>query len=158
MLKKYLYVVSTIVLLSCFQISLADSGTYKLTTYGKTFDITYKLDGSVISMGIDQESTSLLIGTTNVSDTVFEIGFSSELLSATNGEFIVLVDGLETDYTILYNNGNPTIMVPIETDTEEVEVIGTSAIPEFPLGVMAVMGTVTCLGLVLCKTSSVFKW
>lgn len=143
--------------LSWLQISFADSGTYKLVVDGKTFDIKYKLDGNVIAMEVDQESTSLLVGTADVTDSVFEIGFSSKVLSATNGEFIVLVDGLETDYSISYNNGDPTITFPIESGSEEVEIIGTSIIPEFPLGAVAVMGIVSSIALILSRAKSVFR-
>lgn len=143
--------------LSWLQISFADSGTYKLVVDGKTFDIKYKLDGNVIAMKVDQESTSLLVGTTDVTDSMFEIGFSSKVLSATNGEFIVLVDGLETDYSISYNNGDPTITFLIESGSEEVEIIGTGVIPEFPLGAVAVMGIISSIVLILSRAKSVFR-
>ncbi|MFN3654936.1 MAG: hypothetical protein ACK4TO_06370 [Candidatus Nitrosotenuis sp.] len=156
-MKKYLYALVSIMVLSWFQISFADSDTYKLVVDGKTFDIRYKLDGNVIAMEADQESTSLLVGTADVTDSMFEIGFSSEVLSATNGEFIVLVDGLETDYTISYSNGDPTMTFPIKSGSEEVEIIGTSVIPEFPLEAVAVMGIVSSIALILSRTKSVFK-
>lgn len=143
--------------LSWFQISFADFGTYKLVVDGKTFDIKYRLDGSIIAMEVDQESTSLLVGTADVTDSMFEIGFSSKVLSATNGEFIVLVDGLETDYNISYNNGDPTLTFPIESGSEEVEIIGTNVIPEFPLGAVAVMGIVSSVALILFRAKSVFR-
>jgi hypothetical protein len=157
MLKRYLYVLMAIMILSWFQISFADSGIYKLVVEGKTFDIKYKFDGNVIAMEVDQESTSLLIGTADVTNSMFEIGFSSKLLSATNGEFIVLVDGLETDYSISYSNGDPTMTFPIESGSEEVEIVGTNIIPEFPLGAVAVMGIVSSIALILSRTKSVFR-
>ncbi|HXG73525.1 MAG TPA: hypothetical protein VNK44_01715 [Candidatus Nitrosotenuis sp.] len=150
-MKKYLYAAVAVVAFSWFQTTIADSGTYQLVVDKKTYDVTYKLDGSIIAMGIDQQSTSLLIGTVDVTDSIFEIEFASEVLSATNGEFIVLVDGLETDYDISYNDGNPKITFPIESGTEEIEIIGTSVIPEFPLGVLAVMGIVTFVALILSR-------
>ncbi|MEW6588206.1 MAG: hypothetical protein AB1299_03465 [Thermoproteota archaeon] len=156
-MKRYLYVLMAIMILSWFQISFADSGIYKLVVEGKTFDIKYKFDGNVIAMEVDQESTSLLIGTADVTNSMFEIGFSSKLLSATNGEFIVLVDGLETDYSISYSNGDPTMTFPIESGSEEVEIVGTNIIPEFPLGAVAVMGIVSSIALILSRTKSVFR-
>ncbi|MEM3065278.1 MAG: hypothetical protein QW177_07890 [Candidatus Nitrosotenuis sp.] len=153
-MKKYLYAAVAVVAFSWFQTTIADSGTYQLVVDGKTYDVTYKLGGSIIAMEIDQQSTSLLIGTVDVTDSIFEIEFASEVLSATNGEFIVLVDGLETDYDISYSDGNPKITFPIESGTEEIEIIGTSVIPEFPLGVLAVMGIVTFVALIFSRMTS----
>jgi hypothetical protein len=137
---------------SITSISFADSGTYTLDVEDKTFDVAYNLDGEVLAMDVDQESTSLLIGITNAEDSVLEVGFSSVLLSANDGEFIVLVDGLETDYTATYEGENPTLSIPIEAGTEEVEIIGTSVIPEFPFSAIAVMGAVSAMILVLSRT------
>ncbi|MFY9301006.1 MAG: hypothetical protein WAO91_07445 [Candidatus Nitrosotenuis sp.] len=156
-MKNQICIIAAIVALSMIQMSSADSGTYELDIDGKTFDVTYGLDGEVIAMQVDQESTSLLVGTTNVEDSTFEIGFSSELLSATNGEFIVLVDGLETDYTISYNDGKPTITFPIEAGSEEIEIIGTSVIPEFPFGAIAVMGAVSAMVLVFSRAKTLLR-
>ncbi|MEM4378483.1 MAG: hypothetical protein QXX85_05820 [Candidatus Nitrosotenuis sp.] len=156
-MKRHLYAIVAIVVLSWFQISFAESDIYKLVVDEKTFDIKYNFDGSVIAINVDQESTSLLVATTDVSDSMFEIGFPSEVLSATNGEFIVLVDGLETDYVISHSNGNTTIMFPIETGSEEVEIIGTNIIPEFPLGVIVTMGIISSIVLILSRTKSIFR-
>jgi hypothetical protein len=156
-LKNQLCVIASVIAFSMVQMSFADSGTYELDIDGKTFDVVYDLDGELIAMQVDQESTSLLIGTTNVEDSTFEIGFPSELLSATNGEFIVLVDGLETDYTVSYNGEEPTITFPIEAGSEEIEIIGTSVVPEFPLGAMAVMGAVSTMVLVFSRAKTVLR-
>lgn len=156
-LKNQICVIATIVAFSMVQMSFADSGTYELDIDGKTFDVTYGLDGEIIEMQVDQESTSLLVGITNVEDSTFEIGFPSELLSATNGEFIVLVDGLEIDYTVSYSGKEPTITFPIEAGSEEIEIIGTSVIPEFPLGAMAVMGAVSAMVLVFSRAKTVLR-
>jgi hypothetical protein len=87
-----------------------------------------------------------------VQESTLKISFPSELLAAENAEFVVLVDGLETDYAITYANNNPTIMVQIPEATEEIEIIGTTVVPEFPLGVLAIMGIVSAMALVFSKT------
>ena len=138
--------------ISAAPISFADSGTYQIEADGKTFDVSYSFDGELVAMDVDTESTSLLVGTQNVQESTFEISFSSELLAANNAQFVVLVDGLETDYSVSYNGNDPTITVPIPTDAEEIEIIGTSVIPEFPLGVLAIMGMISALGLILSKS------
>ena len=143
---------ASIAILSVIPLSFADQGIYEVEVDGETFDVSYSLDGELVAIDVDQESTSLLIGTTNVEDSTFEIGFQSDLLSAENGDFIILVDGLETDYTVTYDGGNPRITFPIEADSEEIEIIGTSVIPEFPLGALAIMGAVSTMTIIFSKT------
>jgi hypothetical protein len=150
-LKRYITIFASIAILSMIPLSFADQGTYKLEVDEKTFDVPYSFDGELIAMDVDQESTSLLIGTQNVEDSFFEVSFSSELLSAQNAEFVVLVDGLETDYTISYDGNNPALTFPIPADSEEVEIIGTSVIPEFPLGALAIMGAVSATAIILTR-------
>ena len=43
-------------------------------------------------------------------------------------------------------------MVQIPEATEEIEIIGTTVVPEFPLGVLAIMGIVSAMALVFSKT------
>ena len=134
----------------------ADQETYKLKVDGKEFDVSYSMDGELIQVSIDQESTSLLVGITNVKDSIFTIEFPSDLLSAQNSEFVVLVDGLETDYTITHGD-NPTISFPIPADSEEIEIIGTSVIPEFPLGALATMAIVSIIAIIFSKTKTLSR-
>ncbi len=145
-------IIISIAILSMIPLSLAaDQGTHKLEADGKTFDVSYSFDGELVAMTVDQESTSLLVGTQNVEDSFFEISFSSELLSAKNAEFVVLVDGLETDYTVTYDGNNPTLTFPIPADSEEIEIIGTGVIPEFPLGALVIMGAVSTMAIVISR-------
>lgn len=141
-----------VVMASSMHASFADSGTYRLVTEEKTFEIQYGLDGDVIAMAADKESTSLLVGVENVEDSIFEIAFSSELLAASNAEFVVLVDGLETDYSITYDGNNPRLAFPIPAYSEEIEIIGTSVIPEFPFGALAVMAIVSLVVVAVSRT------
>lgn len=143
--------ISVITILTIVPLSFADQGTYELEADGKTFDVSYNFDGELLAMTADQESTSLLVGMQNVEDSFFEISFPSELLSAQNAEFVVLVDGLETEYAVTYNDNNPTLRFSIPADSEEIEIIGTSVIPEFPLGVLAIMGAISAMVIVLSK-------
>lgn len=150
-MKNYLFVIVSIAVLSLLSLSFADQGTYKLEVDEKTFDVSYSFNGELVAMAVDQESTSLLIGTQNVEDSFFEASFSSELLSAQNAEFVVLVDGLEADYTISYDGDDPALTFPIPADSEEIEIIGTSVIPEFPFGALATMGAVSAMAIIVSK-------
>lgn len=144
--------------ISTIPLSFADQGIETIEAEGKSFDVSYSFDGELLAIEVDQESTSLLVGLDQVRESTFEISFPAELLAAENASFVVLVDGLETDYVVSYDGDNPTITMSIPEATEEIEIIGTSVIPEFPLGVLAIMGIVSAMTLVISKTRlSVFK-
>lgn len=149
-LRKILGIFATLLLFAPL-LSYADQNVYQINEEGKTFDVKYVLDGNVLAMDADVESTSILIGTTNVEDSIFEISFPSELLAAQDADFIVLVDGFETEYTVTYDGDNPSISFPIAAGTEEIEIIGTSVVPEFPFGALLVMGVVASIAVLLTK-------
>jgi len=151
-LKNYLFVISTIVILSAVPLSFSESGNYDLEIDEGTFNLAYSFDGEVISMDIDKELPSLLIGTVNVNESTFDLSFPSELIGAENDEFIILLDGAETDYSVTHTEETTEISFVIPIATEEIEIIGTSVIPEFPLGVLAIMGIVSAMAIMFSRT------
>ena len=130
-----------IVLFSIFlQNFLAYGESYQLTVDENSFEINYSTTGKVIAMEIDKELFSLLIGLENVEkDSILEIEFTHELISAENNEFAVLVNGYEIDYELSTTDLGSKLTIPIFADTEEIEIIGTNVIPEFPLGILMVL-------------------
>ena len=108
---------------------------YTLTIDDHEFIIQYQVEANVIAMAIDAELTSLLIGIENTRDSVFVIDLQRELISAQNNEFAILVNGLEVDYDVVSDGDSSTFTFFVPEYTEEVEIIGTKVIPEFPLGV-----------------------
>lgn len=155
---NYYLLIASVVMFSLVPASFADRGIYNFKLDDDSFDVSYNFDGELLAIGIDQESTSLLIGTADVKESTFEISFPSELLSAEDSAFLVLVDGLETDYAITYSDTNPTLTFPIPDDTQEIEIIGTSVIPEFPLGALTIMGIVSLGVIIFSRTKlSLFK-
>lgn len=155
MLKNYLSIISAIAILSIIPVSFSESGSYDLEIDERTFSLAYDFDGEVISMDVDKELPSLLIGTTNVDESMFELSFPTELISAENDEFIILLDGAETDYAITYTEDMTVISFVIPIATEEIEIIGTSVIPEFPFGVLAIMGIVSAMAIAFSRTKLV---
>lgn len=149
---KILLFIAIVAAISAVPVSFADNGTYQIKSDDKTFDVSYGFDGELVAMDVDTESTSLLVGVLDVQDSTFEISFPSELLAAHDAQFVVLVDGMETDYTVSYDGDNPTISFPIPAESEEIEIIGTSVVPEFPFGVVLVMGLVTTIGVLFSKS------
>jgi hypothetical protein len=140
-----------------FSPAFAEAAVYTFETEGRLFEITYDFDGNLLAIDIDKESTSMLIGVYDVKDSMFEISFPPELLAAEQADFIVLVDGFETDYTIRYDEKTPHLTFSIPALTEEIEIIGTSVIPEFPFGPILVMGIVTLVTVVLVQKRAVFR-
>lgn len=155
MLKNYLSIISAIAVLSIIPLSFSESGSFDLEIDERTFNISYSFDGEVISMDVDKELPSLLIGTVNVDESMFELSFPTELISAENDEFIILLDGAETVYNITYVEDMTEISFVIPIATEEIEIIGTSVIPEFPFGVLAIMGIVSAMAIMFSRTNQI---
>ena len=124
---------------------------YNLTVDEHSFDLTYEFSGDVIAMAIDQELRSLLIGVENTTDSLFRITFDNTLISATNDNFAILVNGLEVDYDILDNDNSSTLRFYVEEGTEEIEIIGTHVIPEFPFSVFFGFVLMTSIVLIITK-------
>lgn len=126
---------------------------YVLKFDGHTFDIAYIVNGDVLAMAIDPESKSLLVGLENTIDSKFSIRFNPELIQATNNEYVVLVDGQDVDYQFTQDPDGFNLSFFVPTGTQEVEVIGTSVIPEFPIGVIFVLVTMITSVIIFTKIS-----
>lgn len=113
--------------------------TYSLKIDEHSFDISYDFDGTVIAMAIDQELNSLLIGITDTKDSLFQITLPKEMISADNNEFAVLVDQFEVDYNISTDDNDSVLQFFVPAGSEEIEIIGTHVIPEFPIGAILVL-------------------
>ena len=98
-----------IITLSLVPVSFAESGIYSLDVDAKSFDIPYDVNGHIIAMKIDTESKSLLVGLEQVKESIFTISPPTELISAANDNFIVLVDGYDTDFVLSNNENNADI-------------------------------------------------
>jgi hypothetical protein len=155
-LRIILFLIGIVGIFTMYDAS-ADLSTYILETEGQEFEITYDFDGNLLAIDIDKESTSMLIGVYGVKDSMFEISFPPELLAAEQADFIVLVDGFEIDYTVRYEEKTPHLTFPIPAFTEEIEVIGTSVIPEFPFGPILIMGVVTLVTVALVQKRAIFR-
>jgi len=128
-------------------LEMDNSFEYFLEIDDHVFSIPYQVNAKVIAMAIDPELTSLLIGLDDTSDSIFIIDLKHELISAHNNEFAILVNGLEVDYDIFSDSDSSTFAFLVPEFTEEIEIIGTHVIPEFPLG--AIMGLVILISVVM---------
>lgn len=110
------------------------------------YAIPYHVDAQVIAMAIDPELTSLLIGLENSKNSIFEIDLQYELINAEDNEFAILVNGYEADYEIISDSDSSKFSFHVPEFAEEVEIIGTHVIPEFPFG--AIFGFVLLITIV----------
>ena len=134
-----------------------NSSDYVLQVDDHTYTVPYSVDAKVLAMAIDPELTSLLIGLENTQDSIFVINLEHELIDAENNEFAVLVNGYEVDYDITSDADSSILSFYVPEFTEEVEIIGTHVIPEFPLGVF--LGFVMMLSVVtvFARTNNMFR-
>ena len=129
-----------------------DPASYILEIDEHVYDIQYYVDADVIAMAIDEELDSLLVGIENTKDSIFSIDLEHEMINAQNNEFAVLVNGLEVDYEIISDDDSSTLKFFVPTGTQEIEIIGTHVIPEFPIGAMIILVTTISTVLILSKT------
>jgi predicted secreted protein with PEFG-CTERM motif len=150
MLRKYAFLLIGFTLIMSSNHAFAEKN-YQLTVDENSIDISYDFDGDVIAMAIDKEAISLLIGTENVKDTKFQITLPKDLIRAENNAFSILVNGDEVDYSI--TNGEETVLTFFVPEfTEEIEIIGTYVVPEFPLGAILVLGSI--FGIIIAVQKS----
>ena len=120
---------------------------YVLEIDEHTYSISYVINADIIAMEIDPESRSLLIGLDKTYDSQFFIDLEHELINAQNNEFVILVDGEEVDYKITSDSDSSTFEFFVPIGSEEVEIIGTNVIPEFPVG--AIFGFVVMISFIM---------
>jgi len=117
--------------------AMANPTEYVLEFDEQIFSIPYEVNANIIAMEIDPDLTSLLIALESDSDSIFQIDLQHELINAQNNEFAILVNGLEVDYDIVSDVDRSTLTFFVPQSTEEIEIIGTHVIPEFPFGAIA---------------------
>lgn len=115
-----------------------------------SFLIRYEVNAKLLSMDIDKEQTSLLIGLVDTKDSLFKIDLPHEMISDSNNEFTILVDGIDTEYSIVSDSDSSSFSFFVPEFAEEVEIIGTHVIPEYPLG--AISGLVILTTLIVTIT------
>ena len=154
-MKKEFFLVFLIIIFGTIDAFAEKSYHFEIDNHA--YDLEYDVDADVIAMELDLELTSLLIGIENTRESQFLINLPNKMISAENNEFAVLVDGYEVDYSINPLNSKTQIVFFVNEGTQEVEIIGTHVIPEFPaagllFGVLLVMPII----LLFSKNSSLW--
>jgi len=138
---------------------LTDPSEYILEIDDHTFSLPYEVNAKVIAMDIDPELSSLLIGLEDTKDSTFKIDLQRELITDSNNEYTILVDGIEVDYDLVVDSDSSTFTFFVPEFTEEIEIIGTHVIPEFPFGIFVGLSTLMFAALILSKYKiPLFKW
>ena len=131
---------------------IEDPQEYLLEVDKHLYSIPYNVDSQILAMAIDPELNSLLIGLDNTKDSVFEIDLKHEIISAENNNFAILVNGYEVDYEIVSDSDSSTILFFVPEYAEEVEIIGTHVIPEFPIGVILMFAIMITIVTIFSKS------
>lgn len=109
---------------------------------GTDFEIRYAMSGGVIKQIIpDPKEKSLIVEIDSISNGTLAIKLPREIIDSKFGEeddeFFVILDGLDVEFDETKTGKERTITVEFPQGTEEIEIIGTSVIPEF--GTMTVL-------------------
>ena len=136
--------------------SFAEKSTYLLEIDEHSYILEYEIDADVLEMAIDGELTSFLIGIEKTQDSVFFMNLPSELISAENNEFAVLVDGFEVDYELESSETSSDISFFVPEGSQEIEIIGTQVIPEFPIGLLFIFAVIM-IGVIFVTNSGRFR-
>lgn len=115
--------------------------------YG-TFDVKYSINGGTVkNMYIDKDTFALIvvIDATNNGSVTLEIPrkiIDAKKQDETDETFIVIIDGIQVPYQETESNSNSrTITINFQQKDSDIEIIGTTIIPEF--------GTITIMILLI---------
>ncbi len=144
---------------------------YELHVGNKTFEINYRISGSIQNMTLNVEANTLEIEALVISKTYpLQILLPRELIDATepdvdgslrDGNFTVLINGLNQEHVIerepldLPDDRDLTIEM-LQDGENRVEIVGTRVIPEFVSPAMTILAT-TVAGLILWTRGKVRK-
>jgi len=138
-------------------------GSHEIEIFGTTYLDTFKIK-DVIDLEVydayvkeieDDQSTNSLIFTIHDpgNDGKLSIKLSDDIIIPfDDGSFIVLIDGIETDYIIDGDN----LIISFDSKTKQIEIIGTYVIPEFHEIAPLVLATSFIALIVLKKYKKLF--
>lgn len=109
-----------------------------------TFDVQYSIEGGTVkNMLIDKDIFALIVVIESTDDGSISLEIPREALDAkkqdkTDDTFIIIIDGVEAPYQETVTDSNSRVItINFEQGDSDIEVIGTTIIPEF--GAIAVM-------------------
>ena len=124
--------------ISATSIFEVDAGNYG------TFDVKYSIDGGIVkNMLVDEDIFALIVVIESTDDGTVSLEIPREVLDAkkqdkTDDSFIIIIDGIEAPYQETITDSNSRIItINFEQGDSDIEIIGTTIIPEF--GTIVVM-------------------
>jgi predicted secreted protein with PEFG-CTERM motif len=116
------------------------------------YELGYELSGAkIIRITPDFENKSMIIEIETYSDGELRITLPKDVIDTDEEGFFVLVDGIETEHKAVLYSGNWNFVIPFNSGTEEIEIIGTYVIPEF--GTIAALILIAAIGTIIVISS-----
>ncbi|MDE1872633.1 MAG: PEFG-CTERM sorting domain-containing protein, partial [Thaumarchaeota archaeon] len=121
------------------------SGPSTIQVDGTSYSISYTItNGKVLDIKADSASKSLTVSIQTTGDGLLTITMPRAVIDATNPngtdtEFVVLNDGQQNSMAneTMTTHTDRTLAIPFKNGTQQIEIIGTFAIPEFgPIAAM----------------------
>ena len=108
---------------------------FKETTYLDIFDVSEKIDYEIFNASIAKiesnpstNSLIFLLNDTNKNAGQLSIKLSDDvIIPFENNNFIVIMDGIDTDYSI----EDDTLNIQFNSNNKKITIVGTYVIPEF---------------------------
>ncbi len=125
--------------------------SYILQVEEHRFNVQYNVDANIIAMAVDQELDALLIGLENANDSVMTISLEHKLIHTDDGAYAVLINGIESHYKAETDGDITTLRFFVPAFSEEVEIIGTHVIPEFPPTMLVWLAMLVFAGVILYR-------
>lgn len=129
-----------------------------------SFDVATSLsNGTVENIDVDPDFTSVILtlATSPTEDGELMIALPRALIDAkTDGAddvFIVLLDGEEVEYEETGTSDTQRqLMIPVSAGAGEIEIVGSQVIPEFPLGLTIITGSIVSLTVTLTRIRKMY--
>ena len=142
-----------------YHVSQIMANKYPIIIDNKNYTVFYELsnldtsgydyDGKVSTISVASNKNSMLIQLDNVLQTdEMAVRFNTEIISAENGKFTLLVDGIEKQYALNTFKQDVVISFIITKGSHQIEIEGTRIIPEFGL-LSGIISTISIMGVVI---------
>ncbi|GBL41111.1 hypothetical protein EMGBD3_04790 [Nitrosarchaeum sp.] len=127
-----------------------------------TFDVQYSIEGGIVkNMLIDKDIFALIVVIESTDNGSISLEIPREALDAkkqdkTDDTFIIIIDGIEAPYQETITDSNTRVItINFEQGDSDIEIIGTTIIPEF--GTIAVMILVIGMITTIVVTKNKFQ-
>jgi hypothetical protein len=118
-----------------------------------SYPVVYLIEGGQVDrMSIDRERKSLDITITAEDGGSLRLELSRNMIDAWDSSYEVYVDGEVVEYDeVKADTQTRTLSIPFSASSEQIQVIGTYVVPEFPMAslmlVLTIAGTITIMAI-----------